>query len=88
MEKSMRGLHKSWDNRQRSGVKTRYKSWTRRARWHEEGDGENIRVCYEDDEMSHNIYYGNDKEAAEKEYKEFKEGKTVAQIMTAHKKEN
>lgn len=80
----MRGLTRTWDNRQRSTAKSGYKTWTRRARWYEDASGKDIRLCYEDQEGVVNVYF-NDKEVAEKSLKDFKdEVVTVAQLRIIH----
>lgn len=80
----MRGLIRTWSNAQRSTAKSRYKTWTRRARWYEDASGNDIRICYEDEEGKVNVYF-KDREIAEKSLKDFKDGAvSVTQLRIIH----
>lgn len=65
-----RSLVKSWDNRTRSSARSRYKTWTRRVRWYE---GNDIRLCFEDEERLVNRVY-KDKNEAQADYDAFRSG--------------
>lgn len=62
------------------------KPFTRRVRWYcaeltPEGRGQDIRLLFDDAEGTANRLYGNDKAAAEADYKAFKTGKATSAMM-------
>ncbi len=69
----------TWDNRkERLGSRGRYNGWTRRARWYCRDFSErnkDVRISFEDELGSANKLYGDDKEAAERDWHDFRAGR-------------
>lgn len=76
----------SWDNRSEMRVKGRYRGWTRRLTWYCASwsvRDKDIRIRFEDELGLANKCYGEDKEAADRDWNDFR-NKALTTAMILH----